>query len=166
MFCFFFFLRTFPVPPWTKVDFFIHIIKSGRFWSDVLFTCADPSFQSHSDQSFEMNFGIMSKFRISPLPSDSTGWLGRPRQTGTDCAWSTVGSGNATEWSRNHPCLQNCGTVPVCSKSPSIPHCQDLSAPVNQLSKCFSSYVSFCNVDVKGHFYSFQTTETISLPRE
>lgn len=85
--------------------------------------------------------------------NSGSGWLGGPGQTGTRRACNEVGSGNATEWSRNDLRLQNRGIVPVYSKSPSISHCQDLSAPVNQLFKCSSSYVSFCNVGVKGCFF-------------
>lgn len=60
----FFFEEPFQFPLELRWIFFICAIKSGRFGSDVLFTCADPSFQSHSDQSSEMHFGIRSKFRI------------------------------------------------------------------------------------------------------
>lgn len=58
-----------------------------------------------------MRFGTMSKFRLSPVPSRITGWLGRPWQTGTRCACNRAGSEmllNEAEM------IHACKTVDLC----------------------------------------------------
>lgn len=140
--CGVFFLRTFPVSPWTEVDFFHLRYQKWQIWK----WC--PVYHLSS-----LILTRVLKCILESGANSGSGWLGGPGQTGTRRACNEVGSGNATEWSRNDLRLQNRGIVPVYSKSPSISHCQDLSAPVNQLFKCSSSYVSFCNVGVKGCFF-------------